>query len=200
MLVLSAGELCANSVEHAYPGASDGAVEVAVSRDSGGIVTLVVRDRGRWRPPPADPGHRGRGLAIVRSLMTEVEIDEATDGTTVSVRYRPSGVAAPAVAPAGPALVTFERGLEVTVARLTGEIDEFNVDAVEASLLELAAEPVVIDLSAAGFIGSAGVRVLFGLAERVQRLVVVAPLDAPFRRALEVAQLGRVAELVEAWE
>jgi hypothetical protein len=27
--------------------------------------------------------------------------------------------------------------------------------------------------------------------------VIVAPADAPFRRALEVAELGRVAELVE---
>jgi len=28
----------------------------------------------------------------------------------------------------------------------------------------------------------------------------VAPAAAPFRRALEVAELGRVAELVEAWD
>ena len=40
-------------------------------------------------------------------------------------------------------------------------------------------------------------RALFALAERVQRLVVVAPADAPFRRALEVAELGRVAELIQ---
>ena len=98
---------------------------------------------------------------------------------------------------AGPALVAFERGPRFTVARITGEIDEFNLAAVEAELAALGAEPVVVDLSALAFIGSAGVRVLFALAERVQRLVIVAPADAPFRRALEVAELGRVAELVE---
>jgi len=114
----------------------------------------------------------------------------------VTVRYRPAGLDAPFVAP-GPGLVTFERGPEFTLARITGEIDEFNLAAVEAELVELGAEPVVVDLSALAFIGSAGVRVLFALAERVQRLVIVAPADAPFRRALEVAELDRVAELVE---
>ena len=196
MLVLAAAELCANAVEHAYPEGTGGAVEVAAARELAGTVTLVVRDRGRWRPPPVDPGERGRGLAIVRALMTEVEVDEATDGTTVTVRYRPVGLDAPTVA-AGPALVGFERGPRFTVVRITGEIDEFNLVAVEAELAELGAEPVVVDLSELAFIGSAGVRVLFALAERVQRLVVVAPADAPFRRALEVAELGRVAELVE---
>ena len=63
MLVLAAGELCANAVEHAYPADGGGSVEVALAREPGGVLTLVVRDRGRWRPPPADPGERGRGLA-----------------------------------------------------------------------------------------------------------------------------------------
>jgi anti-anti-sigma factor len=96
--------------------------------------------------------------------------------------------------------VAIERGSGLTVARLTGEIDELSVHAVETSLAELGAEPVVVDLSEIAFIGSAGVRLLFALAERVPRLVLVAPADAPFRRALEVAELGRVAELVETWE
>ena len=56
VVVLAAGELCANAVEHAYPAGSDAAVEVALAREPGGGLTLVVRDRGRWRPPPADPG------------------------------------------------------------------------------------------------------------------------------------------------
>ena len=56
LVVLAAGELCANAVEHAYPPGSDAAVEVALAREPGGVLTLVVRDRGRWRPPPAGPG------------------------------------------------------------------------------------------------------------------------------------------------
>jgi stage II sporulation protein AA (anti-sigma F factor antagonist) len=131
--------------------------------------------------------------------MSEVEVDGAPEGTTVTVRYRPAGLDAPAPPAGGAAAAAIERGPEMTVARLTGEIDELNVGAVEASLAELGAEPVVVDLSGVAFIGSAGVRLLFALAERVPRLVLVAPADAPFRRALEVAELGRVAELVDAW-
>ena len=55
--MLAAGELCANAVEHAYPPGTEAAVEVELAREPGGVLTLVVRDRGRWRPPPADPGH-----------------------------------------------------------------------------------------------------------------------------------------------
>ena len=110
VVVLAAGELCANAVEHAYPAGSDAAVEVALARDPGGGLTLVVRDRGRWRPPPADPGSRGRGLSIVRALMHAVDIDEGADGTTVSVRFQPGagGVAPPRVAP-GPVRVEIDR-------------------------------------------------------------------------------------------
>jgi hypothetical protein len=36
-------------------------------------------------------------------------------------------------------------------------------------------------------------RVLFALANRCVRIAVVAPVDAPFRRALLVAELGRLA-------
>lgn len=199
MLVLAAGELCANAVEHAYPGAGEGSVEIALSRSPDGALALVVRDRGRWRPPPADPGVRGRGLAIVRGLMSSVDIDESVDGTTVSARYRPAGFVVE-LPPPGPALVALERSGEVTIARVTGEIDETNERSVEAELAALGAEPVIADLSGLAFIGSAGIRILFGLAERTQRLVVVVPADAPFRRALELAELGRVARLVERLE
>ncbi len=168
---------------------------MAAAREPGGTLTLVVRDRGRWRPPPLDPGDRGRGLAIVRALMNVVDVDEATDGTTVTVRYRPAGLDAPPVAP-GPGLVTFERGPEFTLARITGRSTS-STRRRRGRAGRAGRGPVVVDLSALAFLGSAGLQVLFALAERVQRLVVVAPADAPYRRALEVAELGRVAELVE---
>lgn len=199
MLVLAAGELCANAVEHAYGDEGEGSVEVSLSRSPGGTLVLVVRDRGRWRPPPADPGVRGRGLVIVRGLMTSVDIDEGTDGTTVTARYRPAGFVVE-VPPPGPALVELERSGEATVVRIVGEVDEVNERYVEAELAALGAQPVIVDLSALAFIGSAGIRILFGLADRAQRLVVVVPPDAPFRRALELAELGRAARLVDRLE
>jgi len=90
ILVLAAGELCANAVEHAYDGSDGGSVEVSLGREPTGVLTLVVRDRGSWRPPPREPGLRGRGLGIVRALMHSVDIEEGQDGTAVFARYRPA--------------------------------------------------------------------------------------------------------------
>jgi GAF domain-containing protein/anti-sigma regulatory factor (Ser/Thr protein kinase) len=88
-LVLAAGELCANAIEHAYAPGAAGTVELEMARESGGLIDVLVRDHGRWRPPPADPGLRGRGLGIVRSLMESVDIDAGANGTSVSLRHRP---------------------------------------------------------------------------------------------------------------
>ena len=52
---------------------------------------------------------------------------------------------------------------------------------------------MIVDLSRLAFLSSAGLAVLFGLAKHCVRIAVVAPVGAPFRRALEVAELSRVA-------
>ena len=197
VMVLAGGELCANAVEHAYPAGTDAAVEVALSREPGGWLTLVVRDRGRWRPAARDPGSRGRGLKIVRALMHAVDVDEGADGTTVSARYLPGGAPAPAPAAVGPASVEIDRTGPVPVMRLSGEIDRANAGELEPRLLALAPGPVVVDLSGLAFLGSAGLQVLFTLAQRCERLVVVAPRRAAFRRALEVTEFGRVAHVAD---
>jgi anti-anti-sigma factor len=204
LVVLAAGELCANAVEHAYgPGVTDAAVEVALTREPGGALTLVVRDRGRWRPPPAADAQRfrGRGLSIVRALMHAVDIDEGADGTTVSCRYRP-GAAVPAGSPplhaVGPPAVSVDHSQAIPVARLSGEIDAANADALEPALLALAPGPLIVDLSGLAFLASAGLRVLFALANKCVRIAVVAPVEAPFRRALDVAALSTVAFVADS--
>lgn len=197
LVVLAAGELCANAVEHAYTPGSDAAVEVTLARDPGGLLTLVVRDRGRWRPPPPDPGDRGRGLSIVRALMHAVDIDESAEGTTVSARFRPGAAAPLTLEPVGPPVVDVDRSRRVPVARLRGEVDGSNAAAIEPVLLALAPGPVIVDLSGLAFLASAGVRVLFALADRCARMAVVAPVDAPFRRALDIAELARVTYVAD---
>jgi len=47
-------------------------------------VTAVVRDSGRWRQPRDED--RGRGLSIMRALMDEVDVTQASTGTTVTLR------------------------------------------------------------------------------------------------------------------
>jgi anti-anti-sigma factor len=96
--------------------------------------------------------------------------------------------------------VEIDRSAAVPVARIAGEIDRSNASEVAPPLLELAPGPAIVDLSGLGFMSSAGVQVVFALANRCVRLAVVAPPGAAFRRALEVAELGRVAHLSDNLE
>jgi len=139
----------------------------------------------------------------VRALMHVVDVDDGQEGTTVSVQYRLGGGLATRQGPPvthGPPVVEVERIDGVPVARLHGEIDRSNAERVAPQLLVLAPGPVVVDLSGLGFLGSAGLQVLFGLAQQAGRLAVVAPVDAPYRRAIEVAELGRVALIADTLE
>jgi len=87
-LQLTVGEAVSNGVEHAYPG--DGAargVDVDLRlrhRGDAAVVAACVTDRGRWRPPPADPGHRGRGLALIDELAQRLTVRPTGSGTRVS--------------------------------------------------------------------------------------------------------------------
>jgi anti-anti-sigma factor len=84
----------------------------------------------------------------------------------------------------------------VRVAVLRGEIDRSNADAIAPELLVLAPGPLIVDLSPLAYLGSAGLQVLFSVAQ-AGALAVVAPVNAPYRRALEVAELGRVALIAD---
>lgn len=86
----------------------------------------------------------------------------------------------------------------VVVARLVGEVDLSNVDAVERTVVDSITEEthwLIVDLSETVYLDSAGVRLLFDLAVRVQahgqqlRLVVS---DATIvRRVLLLTQLDQ---------
>jgi anti-sigma regulatory factor (Ser/Thr protein kinase) len=87
-IVLAGYEAMANAAEHGYrlrPGTLD---LLATCED--GEVIVVVRDRGDWRPPPVDPGDRGRGLLMIRST-SQAEIESGLDGTTVRMRWPRGG-------------------------------------------------------------------------------------------------------------
>ena len=199
LVVLAAGELCANAVEHAYPPGSDAAVEVALAREPGGVLTLVVRDRGRWRPPPADPGDRGRGLGIVRALMHTVDVDQGADGTTVSARYRP-GAAPPAPAGVGRAAAASRWSSSAACRSRACRARSTAPTRARSSRSCWRSRPGRWSSTCRGWrsSSSAGLAVLFALAKRCVRIAVVAPAGAPFRRALEVAELVRVAHVADS--
>lgn len=107
-VVLAVHEAVSNSVEHGYAGTEAGDVDVAGTRTvdgDGQRVRVVVRDEGRWRPP-SDPGYRGRGIAVMRGCMADVDLNPGTGGTEVSMVSRPVPTArARTAAPMGVATV-----------------------------------------------------------------------------------------------
>ncbi|MGW4356231.1 SpoIIE family protein phosphatase [Nocardia sp. NPDC004582] len=86
-LVSAANEACSNSIEHAYLGGEPGRVRLCA--DSGmDTLTIEVSDSGVWRPLPADPGNRGRGIAMMRALTDQLDIDHSGPGTLVRMSVR----------------------------------------------------------------------------------------------------------------
>lgn len=96
-LVLAVNEAVSNSIEHAYPDRdTDGGTGTGSGPDAGtdGVwlsgdldgqrVRMQVADRGRWRTPDDDPGHRGRGLAMIEAVTEDVRVERGPDGTTVT--------------------------------------------------------------------------------------------------------------------
>ncbi len=83
-VTLAISEAAANAIEHAY-GGHEGTFRVTCEqrRDDGAIV-VTVSDHGRWRE--SRPYGRGRGLAIMRSLVDEVDVRRGDEtGTSVTL-------------------------------------------------------------------------------------------------------------------
>jgi len=82
-------EAASNSVEHAYRETEAGEFVYSVRRRADGGIRVAVQDFGRWRPPPADPGYRGRGLALIHNLAEDVSVDVGDSGTRVAFTVPP---------------------------------------------------------------------------------------------------------------
>jgi serine/threonine-protein kinase RsbW len=103
-VVLAVHEAVANAIDHAYPAGHVGDVDVTANLLAEGRrqrTRLVVRDGGRWRAPPVDPGYRGRGLQMVRSCMDLVNILPGT-GTRSGTEVTMLSASVPAAAPDRP--------------------------------------------------------------------------------------------------
>ncbi|MBA2625652.1 MAG: SpoIIE family protein phosphatase [Acidimicrobiia bacterium] len=82
-LTLATSEAAANAAEHAY-GPIDAHYQVSATVAEG-VVEIVVRDFGRWRPPRG--ANRGRGLLLMKALAN-VTIHRTNDGTEVRLGRR----------------------------------------------------------------------------------------------------------------
>jgi anti-anti-sigma factor len=100
------------------------------------------------------------------------------------------------------ARVVVRRRREACVATITGEIDVSNADEIRLLLEDRLVEDAalhVIDMTATKYLDSAGVRMLFTIAERLRergrRLHVVVPDDSAIRRLLVFVELDSRVEL-----
>ncbi|THI96903.1 STAS domain-containing protein [Nocardioides sp.] len=86
-----------------------------------------------------------------------------------------------------------------TIVRVRGEIDLSNAaevrDAIGAAVPD-ATTSIVLDLSDTAYLDSAGIAMIFRLAERLgynrQELRLVVPPDAPIRAVIRLTQMDRI--------
>ncbi len=77
-----------NALQHAYPRTGGPVTLTAQRADEEVVVEEEVSDEGLWRPAPADPGWRGRGLMVMRQLADQIQLSRQRRGTTVRLRWR----------------------------------------------------------------------------------------------------------------
>jgi PAS domain S-box-containing protein len=88
-ITVACDEACANAVEHgSRSDADEVALELGFDKDAG--VVLSVTDSGSWVPSTGSDD-RGKGLVLMRALMSHVDISTTATGTQVSLRRRLDG-------------------------------------------------------------------------------------------------------------
>ena len=214
---LTVGEAVANAIEHAYRDRTPGPVDYELDVGPGGEVRALIVDRGRWRPPPADPGHRGRGLLLIHKLGTDVQITHGTpdihpDGTEVRFSVPPvipvvTDHGSSAHAPPDPGTVrTRAAGTPADLStrrapagalqlRITGDLDLSTVESVRASLLEHLRDPadlIVLATDGITYLSSAGVGLLLTAVDHARgRLRLHIEPGTPAARILALTGLDR---------
>jgi anti-sigma regulatory factor (Ser/Thr protein kinase) len=84
-VILATHEAVANAIQHSGTAAR---ITVRADAEPDGL-TIEITDGGAWRipviPPPIE---RGRGLDLIRSLVTDATINTGAEGTTVRLHQR----------------------------------------------------------------------------------------------------------------
>jgi anti-anti-sigma factor len=205
-------EAVSNVIEHAYPDVP-GSVRVEGLHDDAGRICMTVTDTGQWVPPPVRPNCRDRGFSLIRSSMDTVEIERTATGTSVlmdrTLSRRPV-VGPDSVSPprtAGSSGDAFRvDGVEASPPRVAvrGPIDLRSADELHGRLQDASRGgvlPLTVDLTGVSHLASAGVQLLYQLAEQMAadgcRLRLVAPIGTAAHQVLTLTALHQVTEIVE---
>ena len=194
----AAGELVQNAVDHAY--LDSGSVRLQARLDRDGSVVLTVADDGAWAAHEPLEG-RGLGLAMVRSMVSHVEIDGTSSGTTVTVRHRlhrdvgPSGAVPTSPTPPDvpPEAEVWnhlgEVGPEIGAA---GALDADAAERLSAALtLNIGAGhgPATLDLQNVTLLGSAAVYAIIRARAQAPDLTIIAPAGTVAQHVLRLAAI-----------
>lgn len=179
-LVLAVGELCANSIEHAYDGRPGQPIHVSVAGHPDRLVIEVedfgrAFDRSRYTEPDLAslPDH-GLGIHLVHRIADSVTIDVAREAGTrwTLVKYRAGAGPAPAESRDGGAPpsrsgdtmdidVTGSAG--ITVVAPQGDLDMAAAEQMKRTLTKLLDEgkkKLLVDLGKVGYVDSSGMGAL----------------------------------------
>jgi anti-sigma regulatory factor (Ser/Thr protein kinase) len=83
-VILALDEACANVIRHAFPGGVQGTIRLLAEIDEDGVTVLVEDDGVGFDPFRVDlrgglEDVSGRGLHLIRMLMTEVDVESPTE-------------------------------------------------------------------------------------------------------------------------
>ncbi len=87
-VIVAVGEAVANAIEHGHRNSPQGTITLGATAlvDQ---VQVTITDTGSWKPPEkAAATDRGRGIALMRGLMHDVDINPDSTGTTVHLFAR----------------------------------------------------------------------------------------------------------------
>jgi anti-sigma regulatory factor (Ser/Thr protein kinase)/anti-anti-sigma regulatory factor len=212
---LAVGEAVENSIEHGYRDSS-GTVEVEGSLTGDGRASFTITDRGRWRTPPVDPSHRGRGMIMIRQCVDTVELEDLAPGTLVAFDRELRRVPVfgststrgfdPADAADTPAelRITLTRTDGRPCAVVSGPVDMTTAGPLRCRLRDLSRGgllPLSVDLTAVTHLGSAGIELLYETAEEIlhsgHTLRLLAPDGSPGSAAVRLSGLDSIATLLD---
>ena len=210
-IAVATTEAVTNAIEHAYRDGASETVRIEALLDAYGRACVTVSDHGRWRGAPVEPGHRGRGLTIMRAFMDSVEIEHGHDGTAVMMeRQLGFPVMIDDESAPGSEGAAEPDGLVVEISRVDhpvltvrGPIDRHTVATFGHALADAGrggALAFTVDMSAVTVLSSDGVQALAQLVEQDPLGYIpslIAPSGSLAREVLALTGLDGRMEVLE---